>query len=191
MGVKGDFDELRKIWPNLSTPLKIFLTVSFILSCLSITSIANAIFQFRGFIEAAVDFHQSYITPILYYLLSLLGVELSQIKLDAILCISLLFSSLIHSNTCLKTYPVSVDYLGWFLYLVLILVDKLSDSAVYMSVYAAYAVVFMRAAIPYIFQNLKPPSLYKSSQIAALNIFSVLMCVGFLAAASEGINRTL
>ncbi len=46
------------MWSNCSLGGKIFLAACFILSCASVSSLADGIFQFRGFILTAIEFYR-------------------------------------------------------------------------------------------------------------------------------------
>lgn len=69
MGLQDDWNELKKMWGNCSLATRIFLAVSFFLSCASVSSLADGVFQFRGFLQTAIEFYRipiDYIVEVLY-----------------------------------------------------------------------------------------------------------------------------
>jgi len=58
MALQDDWNERKSMWSNCSRGGKIFLAISFILSCASVSSLADGIFQFEGFILTAIDFYR-------------------------------------------------------------------------------------------------------------------------------------
>ena len=58
MGLKDDWNGLIRGWSNFSLATRIFLVVSFFLSCASIASLADSVYQFKGFILTAIEYYR-------------------------------------------------------------------------------------------------------------------------------------
>ena len=56
MALQDDWKVRKSMWSKCSPGGKLFLVVSFILSCAAVSSLADGIFQFRGFILTAIEF---------------------------------------------------------------------------------------------------------------------------------------
>ena len=83
MALLGDHNELKAAWKSLSLPYKIFFSCSFALSCFSLASIGDAVFQFKGFIFEGIKFYQLLSGKLLLHLQTILNVSIDQIYFDA------------------------------------------------------------------------------------------------------------
>ncbi|MDG1751930.1 MAG: hypothetical protein P8I03_09760 [Thalassotalea sp.] len=77
MGIAEDFYGMKYQWSKLSISTKIFFIFSFSLTVLSIGSLADSIFAFKGFIVDAIVFYDSAIDPIWKFLSELFNVEIA------------------------------------------------------------------------------------------------------------------
>lgn len=191
MGLQGDLEELKQAWPNLPLTFKVFLLVSFILSCFSITSLADSVYEFKGFIREAVTFYQETISPVFTNILSYLGLAVSQAKLDVILFITLVSTSIIRADFLYRNRieVTLIDFITWFGFVYL--AYHTPDKAVYGIVYGYYGVVIFFAALPSIFHPLKKYKSILSYRLALTNVLAVLFLVSIAAALSEGLNREM
>jgi hypothetical protein len=75
MGLKGDFDEVAKVWRQSSWQIKSYLALSAFLASGSIASLSETVFRWKGFVSDAVLFYQTYIAGQIEGLLKLLVVH--------------------------------------------------------------------------------------------------------------------
>lgn len=68
--LKKECEQLKMAWVKLSLPAKVLSGISLFLSASSITSLSNAIIEWKGFIKDAVDFYQQFISVPLSHLLN-------------------------------------------------------------------------------------------------------------------------
>lgn len=202
MSIKGDFKEVKQFWPTLSTPAKIFFAVSFTLSCLSITSIADKVFELRGFIRTTVEFYQSNISIIFVDFFLYFDIALAQVKIDAIIFLTLITSALIRAHFFYKAPGIALDTLTWLAFMVAIY--KVNDTQAFIIIYTYIAVIIFCATIPFILKNISLSKvdmpnrlglqLDKSKVTLAyrqtlLYIFTVIFFTSIVAAISEGLTR--
>ena len=187
MGIISDLEELKGIWPKLPFTLKVFFVITFALSCLSIASIGDSIYQFRGFINVAISFYQSHISPMVINLLSLVDIKISQTQADTMLFISVINASLIRANYFCKYYHFTADVLTWFLFMWL--TYKTPDNAVFGLVYGYLGIVIFFAFLSIVAQRFAQFKILATYKFAAVNIIGVLLVVGIIGAISEGLSR--
>jgi len=84
---------LKIMWSDCSPGAKIFLTVSFVLSFASVASLANTIFQFRGFSLVAIEFYRLPINYLTEALTSYWGLNVKRSTVEMFVLNSLLAAS--------------------------------------------------------------------------------------------------
>jgi hypothetical protein len=62
MGLKGDFDEIAKVWSAAPWRVKVYLVLSAGLASSSVASLSEAIFKWKGFFLDALLFYRAWIT---------------------------------------------------------------------------------------------------------------------------------
>lgn len=70
MGLKGDFDEVRRAWPTYPWRLRVYLIFSAVLASNSIATLSDTVFRWKAFIKDALSFYQNFVAAPLYYALA-------------------------------------------------------------------------------------------------------------------------
>ena len=84
MAIRDDWVGLIASWGKLSPILKIVAVVLFVMSALSIASLADSVFALKGFIAAAINFYRTVASPIVAFLESLFRIHLEQQLFDLV-----------------------------------------------------------------------------------------------------------
>jgi hypothetical protein len=95
MGLKGDIDEVAKVWISSPWRIKVYLALSTLLASGSIASLSDVLFKWKGFVLDAVVFYRSRIgVPFHNLMQSAVDVRLPEGFSDHILLWILLLASL-------------------------------------------------------------------------------------------------
>lgn len=94
MAIHDDWEELKGLWGKCSAPTRIFLLVSFVVSCLSIASLADHVFAFKGFILAGIEFYRIPINYLIEVVKEKIDFEIPILLFDGIICCVLIVSSI-------------------------------------------------------------------------------------------------
>src|SRR5690554_1063802 len=153
MSLHGDLEEIKKLWPSLSLPVKVLLGFSFVISCLSITSLADRVFELKGFISGAVQFYQEFLSPVFVFLVSKLGLTVSPIKADVLLLFLIISGSLIRAQFLYNKDVVIIDviaccFIVWFTY-------AIGDHAVFGVIYGYLGLICFMSALPLVFKGMR------------------------------------
>ncbi len=101
MDLHKELEEFKELWSN-RTPLgKLALSMSFILSIMSVGSLADTVYSFKGFIVYGFKFYRDLSEPIRIALSNFIGISISQANQDllVLLCLFLgIFSKVKHSE---------------------------------------------------------------------------------------------
>lgn len=84
MGVKEDYESIRKVWDGCSPLTKILIAAHFLASSLTMASIADRTAAFRGFVTTAVHFYRALTAPVAHRL------KISQIDIDSFVLLMVL-----------------------------------------------------------------------------------------------------
>jgi hypothetical protein len=189
MGLHGDIKEIRKAWPELPAPFRLFLAINFFISCLSVASLADSIYALKGFVKNAINIYHEFLSPVLEFIISNFGMEVSQTKADSMLLVTLIAMSLIRSNYLGKGlfYETGVYISLWIANIDLIYNGP--DEKVYLSYFYWFGMIFLQSILPILFQKLKNVPFLISAQMAAVQILITFFTVAVLAAISEGLYR--
>ena len=95
MGLRADFDELVKYWPNYPFSIKVLLIVTTFISALSIGSIAKYLIEFGNFINAGIELYNRFIEPCRVWVSDLSGITFSKSEANVFLIYSLYCTSFI------------------------------------------------------------------------------------------------
>lgn len=76
MALKEDIEKFKNSWESLSIEWKVILTIMTLIQILTIGSIGDAVYNFKGFLVYGVEFYQTLTDPIFNYLLTYLNLEL-------------------------------------------------------------------------------------------------------------------
>lgn len=95
MGLKADFEEVANVWHKAPWRVKIFLTLSFLLSTSSIASLSETVFKWKGFVLDALTFYRSHIAhPFTAWVQQFLGHPLSSEAIDIIVIFTMFFAGM-------------------------------------------------------------------------------------------------
>lgn len=187
MGVQDDLKDLRELWPSLSIAWKIFLLANFIISFLSITSLADKVFELKGFIVKAVLFYQETVSPIFLFIFSIFDVHLSQEKVDALILFTFISASLIRARSIYDKKLMMLDIATWAWLVFMIL--KVNDNAVFGFVYGFFGLIVGVSCLPFFFKSLKGAEPVMPYRIALISILAMGLLLGIVSAVSEGLAR--
>nr|ABE73745.1 putative cytochrome/quinol oxidase [Parazoarcus communis] len=191
MDIIEEVKDFKKIWANRTPTGKIILAVSFVLSAISIGSLADTVFAFKGFIVEAINFYQHISEPARQYLSDLLGVNISRFSQDSLTMLILTIgaqSRIDDSNKKTRSWfkltfcLVPLALVGW-------LAPKLLLPV--MSGEVLVLLMFIMAPFFYAVAVNEKSRIYKSDYQLAAYILLVYFCVACIAAISSGLSRPL
>jgi hypothetical protein len=115
MALKDNSYEHKGMWNKFSTDGKIFFAVSFILSCASVSSFADGIFQFQGFLETVVEFYRVPVDYVIelagsYWGLAMKRSTVEMFVLNALLAASFSKALSVYFKPGLTRYALIVTY---------------------------------------------------------------------------------
>lgn len=90
MGLKQDIEETRELWKESSLLFKVVILLSTFLTISTITSLADVIFGWKGFILDAVIFYRTWITALIGKLLGYFGIYYTRSAIDYLTLVGLL-----------------------------------------------------------------------------------------------------
>lgn len=94
MGLLGDIKEATENWKEKNLLFKVISVFAFFLAVSSITSLADIIIEWKGFIKDGINFYQNHISNPIRELFSYSGLSYSSIDIDCLIVIGLAFSTL-------------------------------------------------------------------------------------------------
>ena len=110
MGLKGDIDEAKELWRNASPLMKLVIGVSLFLTVSSVTSLADVVFEWKGFILDALEFYRSWIADPVRRIARAFGLNYTRPEVDGLLVLTLLIGSFARYFA-----GTSLDFAGtWF-----------------------------------------------------------------------------
>jgi len=199
MALQDDWNERKSVWSNCSPGGKIFLAVSFILSCASVTSLADENLQFRGFILTAIEFYRipvNYVIEALnsYWELAVRRSTVEMFVLNSLLAASfskalnVFFKPTLTRHVFIVIYVVfvtSLDYQDW----------SLGDAPRPDNLpYYFYAVLLASLSFSGFLITGKTEEARQTASIHRLAvgyILTILLLVAVIAAISKGLTRPL
>lgn len=96
MGVREDYESLRKIWGGCSPLTKLLIAGHFLATALSMASIADRTAAFRGFVTATVHFYRTLTAPVAHRL------KMPQIDIDGFVLLMILIVAQWHATITAK-----------------------------------------------------------------------------------------
>lgn len=99
MGLQDDWKELKGAWGNLSALGKVVSVTSFAGSVLSIASIGDSVYAFRGFIGNTLDYYRTIFEPFRGALEAAMACEISELTADLLVADVLVTGSLLRAFT--------------------------------------------------------------------------------------------
>ena len=123
MGLKSDFEELKEVWKGSNLLFKILITVSTFLTFSAITSLADAVFSWKGFIRDGVGFYRLWINQPLSELIKYLGLNVrAEIIDNLVIILILMFSGIRSANYNRPDVPIGQKLGLYFVGIALIVV---------------------------------------------------------------------
>ena len=179
MGFVDDFKRYKYYWENFSTGTKIFLTISFIWQIISLSSISDSIFRFRGFISIIIDFYHDLLSPIIKWLNTIGFETLNQIDVDIIILFLIFFNAIqIQTSKIIHTLPTALTLLAGII--VIFLYEVTADTVKYFGMFFSIIVLFE------LFLNNN-----KRSFAMAFSFFTPILITLFILTISEAMIRPL
>lgn len=105
MGLLGDFKEYKESFSKSPTLVKAIIIIAFFMSISSFTSLADQIFQWRGFILDGVQFYRNYVTDPVRNLLSSISIHYTSTAIDLLIIMGLFTSACIRAAIVIKRIP--------------------------------------------------------------------------------------
>jgi len=199
MALQDDWNERKSVWSNCSSGGKIFLAISFILSCASVSSLADGIFQFRGFILTAIEFYRIPINYVTEALNSYWGLAVKRSTVEMFVLNSLLVASFSKAlNVFFK--PTLTRHVFIVIYVIFVTILDYQDWSLGDAPrpdnlpYYFYAVLLASLSFS---GFLMPGKTEKVRQIVCIHrsavgyILTILLLVTVIAVISEGLTRPL
>lgn len=106
MSIKSDIAEVRDLWSNATVLTRTVLILSLFLTISSVTSIADVVFEWRGFIRTAIDFYRFAIRDPIAYLLGFIWIPAN--VTDLIIAGAVAFGVVLRSS---EGHPISRRHL--------------------------------------------------------------------------------
>jgi len=209
MGIQEDFDKLKSLWPTMSVMAKGVMIGSFLLSLLSIGSIADIVFEFKGFIVTAIVFYHKITAPVVqFFSVYFFNIKIPQSVIDVQVLVTTYWLGLARIDQWWSIKPLWKRIIYIILTVIVIMLTMILGGSVILIInfmseeYASLAIVFFAISIP--IMSLLPstplskfPLLNYSSgatrimRISAYYLLSLYFLVAVLAAISEGLSRPL
>lgn len=99
MSIKGDLEDISKLWNSGSWLLRGFAILIFVIGLGSVASLADTIFQFRGFIRDGIEFYETWIRDSFREILYLVvGIKLGALWSSAIIYLMLSTSGIVRDR---------------------------------------------------------------------------------------------
>ena len=191
MGIKDDFEGLTQTWKTLSAPIKVFLAANFLVSSLSIASISDSIFKFKGFIKAAVEFYQLCTGMVLGFLTKYVYIDLVQVQIDVII-LFLLFGGAFYRSLIKYNVGGRVKYWsGYTVFLsIYIVVMAAPGTGIEMIIGYFFSIMILATIYPLLHSNIVSSKIVAINKAALLYIYAIFIFIGVVAAVSDGLSRT-
>jgi hypothetical protein len=94
VGLKNDFQEAKELWASSSWPTKLLVGIWVFFAVSSVTSLADEVFKWKGFILDGLVFYRAWISVPLAAFASRIGLRYSQFDTDILLLHGLFFGSI-------------------------------------------------------------------------------------------------
>ena len=197
MSLSSDIHELGDVWSRSGYLFKIVVIVSIFLSVSSVASLAERIFEWKGFILDAVNFYRIYIVNTFSVLLAKIGINLDQEKIDYLTITMISVSCMARGGIMLGKEKLKLNegffqndqgiaaVLFWLIFLGLMLtrLDAKEGSLSYVSLFVTVGTTIIL-----------PMIIFKEKKIDVLSYFSPLIfavvIVLFLGALNVGLTKT-
>lgn len=186
--LEDDIKQIKKAWPKLSGIARIAMAISVLISVLSVSSIANGIYEFRGFLQTGLELYRVCTAP-LGALVEQLGFQRpTQVEID-VLTISLLV---------LIPFILAVE--GWAyklptgVILISLLINLLKDDPRAMWELIALSIFVLGGSIHATASDYKDGDGFDLSQAHQQILYRIVVTLALFlvfAAVSEGLTRPL
>jgi hypothetical protein len=180
MGILKEFEDFKDEWKNSSFLFKVLVGISFFMAISSIASLADTIFQWKGFILDGLKFYRKYISIPISYGLKYIGFNYDKEAIDIFILFSIVVIPLIkdrftyitnRGNVKLKNKATSIIYRAlwfdviFFLSIILILLATVivlnkSSSVNYSFIKVKYLVIFLFTCLLEVYFKKRIPKIY-------------------------------
>jgi hypothetical protein len=199
MALQDDWLERKNMWSNCSPGGKIFLAVSFVLSCALVSSLVDQILQFQGFILGAIEFCRIPFNYVVDALNNYWGLVVKRSTVEMFVLNSLLAASY---SKALNVYfkPTLTRYVFIVVYVLFVTILDYQDWSLENAPrpdnlpYYFYAVLLASFFIGGFLipgQTVQTRQTVRIHRLAVGYILTILLFVGAIAAISEGLTRPL
>ncbi len=200
MTIKEDWAQLIAGWKKLSPIGKLVGAVLFVMSALSIASLADSVFALKGFIAVAIGFYHTFAIPIAAFLSGLLRFNIEQELFDLIVAAILIntattkaaFAEVVQNN-------VPVPRLAYFMHQAIFLAAWIVAAIVLFLISPTGGLLVATVSFPlwWLVRGFVMSKVFKRKQTfeervdrrTSVYIFTVYTVVAILAAISEGLAR--
>jgi len=215
MGIRDDLNDLKKSWSSFSPLTKVFFGATFLTSSLSLASIADSVFQLRGFISTAIDFYRSLVEPLRALVAEYLRLEFVQVQVDEVIFLTLIVGSYLRAGRVVRMPSQRRDNILMVLVAALVMALVIfhnHDPDVYLLLNFGFVIAFTWPLIYpkglIVFNKAVLIALKKASfgkldlleerdalldvrndQIVAINMLAIFLFVAVVAGISEGLTR--
>ncbi len=204
MSLWGDLNELRDQWRSLSPLARVIAATLFVVSLLSVSSIADSIYSFRGFLGNAVAQYRGLTSPLVGWLDKITPADVTQANFEFLTLLTILIGINVrvqrrHLHDSKQRRRVLAIGLGLllFAYAMEFLVgsETRSSDLLYAAVMFPVACIGLWS-LGFLFRGSpEHEEGVKRSQSVFLNMFLqsmlVYLVIAILAAVSEGLTRPL
>lgn len=136
MGIKEDYDTLKKIWPELSPPIKLISAILFLINLGAIASLAETVADLRGFIVTAVHFYRM-LTSLITQVWSAPQITIDAFSVLLLLIVSQFLASVFAKDRLFWPSPGSKKLIFWVILIMVLMklffttiLDKPTGSAI-------------------------------------------------------------
>lgn len=190
MDIYKEITDLKEMWAGRSLVGKALLLFAFTLSVISVGSLADTVFAFKGFIVLGFDFYRELTEPIRRYISKIFSFEISQFTQD----VFLLFSFWAGSIWRFDVEDPQREGVFWIIGFLVFLAASISafNLVAYISnKYIAIIIVFPLAPLLHGVTCNKSFVIGAHNRICTYFMIGVYFFIACVAAISEGLTRPL
>jgi hypothetical protein len=190
MGLKSDIEEFKDVWKESNILFKVFILITTFLAFSSITSLADTIFSWKGFIKDGIEFYKLWVHLPLIELMDYFGIDFKEVIVDDIIIFSILiFSGIRVANINQPDIPKSHKVMLYFIGIIVIykaatLMNSGSEDELQDNYYYLFVILVIFLVVPIVVKM--PNKLLWYTPIFIATIGTLV-----LGAINAGLNRTL
>jgi len=210
MGLHGDLFEVKSVWRNASTKLRIWLALSTFFASVSIASLSESIIKWRGFISDGISLYRELITENLHFTaISMFNINFDKFGIDSMIILLLIAAAIIRTDlsliksknkATLKSqrknsiiYNFTAVFIGIILVIIFVLIVVFFPGSYVSSMIWEISQPWFTIPSIVLFITFYATRIYNSKERAVFitNLLAPLICVLFLAAINKGIMAPL